>query len=158
MFAAARISQFSWIALAIPFAAPLVAEAHIDAATEQDYRAFERNDGKGSCCDWLDCRPALEPFMENDGEKIMDRARNKFAFDQDKVVKLPSDDGNWHLCANSRGLICIIAPSQAARQSGFFGGLFSMFDPPQSDAQIVLSAQDIARELATAPICRSPGL
>ncbi len=154
MSAAARMSHLAWIVLAMPVAA----HAHIDAATGQDYRAFERNDGGGSCCNWLDCRPALEPFMEKDGEKIMDRARNKFIFDPGKVVRLPSDDGNWHVCANSHGLICIIAPSQAERQPGFFDSLSGWLGSAHSNAQTAIpTAADIARELATAPICRSPG-
>ncbi|MBL0373116.1 hypothetical protein JJB09_13860 [Rhizobium sp. KVB221] len=108
----ARLCYLTWI-LAI---LPVLAHAHIDASTGQDYQGFDRNDGRGSCCNWLDCRPALAPFMEPDGEKIADRARNKYAFDRSKVVKRPSDDGNWHICTNGGRLRCIIAPPEAWRR------------------------------------------
>jgi hypothetical protein len=101
-----------WILLTFP----AFASAHTDAATGQDYGGFQRNDGKGSCCDWHDCRPAHQPFMEPDGEKITDRANNKFVFDPGKVVRRPSDDGNWHICASATTLRCIIAPAQSFRQ------------------------------------------
>jgi hypothetical protein len=112
MLMKARPILLLWILLALP----AVASAHVDAATGQDYGGFERNDGKGSCCDWHDCRPAHEPFMEPDGEKITDRANNKFVFDPGKVVKRPSDDGNWHVCASATTLRCIIAPAQSYRE------------------------------------------
>ena len=87
--------------------------AHIDPATGQDYRDFERRDGKGSCCDWHDCRPATAPVVEDGREVIRDRAANIYDFDQDKVVRRPSDDGNWHVCGNGDRLNCIIAPAES---------------------------------------------
>lgn len=89
------------------------AKGHIDAVTRQDYSGYERNDGKGSCCDWHDCRPALPPFLTPDGEKIADRARNTYPFDPAKIVRRPSDDGNWHVCGTAKKLFCIIAPAEA---------------------------------------------
>lgn len=86
--------------------------AHVDPVTGQDYRLFERRDGGGDCCDWFDCRPATAPFPEADGEKIMDRAGNKYRFDPGKVVVLPSDDGRWHVCGDATRLKCIIAPAE----------------------------------------------
>lgn len=67
------------------------AKGHIDAVTRQDYSGYERNDGKGSCCDWHDCRP----------------------FDAAKIVRRPSDDGNWHVCGTAKKLFSIIAPAEA---------------------------------------------
>jgi hypothetical protein len=101
--------------LAIIAAGSGIAQAHVDALTGQDYQGFERNDGKGSCCDWHDCRPSSAPFAGPNGEEIMDRGGNTFAFDPGKVVRRPSDDGNWHICANSVRLNCIIAPNEAER-------------------------------------------
>lgn len=92
---------------------PTVPQAHIHPVTGQDYRDFLRNDGKGSCCDWHDCRPAYAPFTEPDGEKIVDFANNKYRFDPSKVVRRPSDDGHWHVCGDARTLKCIIAPAQS---------------------------------------------
>jgi hypothetical protein len=86
--------------------------AHVDSVTGQDYKLFQRRDGRGDCCEWYDCRPASPPFTEPDGEKIMDRAGNKYRFDPSKVVTRPSDDGNWHVCGDARTLKCIIAPAQ----------------------------------------------
>lgn len=86
------------------------ATAHVDSVSGQDYRQFQRRDGGGDCCDWYDCRPATAPFAEADGEKIMDRAGNKYRFDPSKVVARPSEDGNWHICGDATTLKCIIAP------------------------------------------------
>ncbi|MDB5523737.1 MAG: hypothetical protein JWM58_1500 [Rhizobium sp.] len=153
MSAAARYFLASWIGLT----APLVASAHTDRVTGQDYRGFERNDGRGSCCDWHDCRPALEPFMEQDGEKIIDRGHNKFSFDPGKVVKRPSDDGNWHVCGNASTLTCIIAPTQAEREPNPLDWLFGKIVPRRPANQtLVPIAAEIDRELATARICKAP--
>jgi hypothetical protein len=155
MSRAAKLSFLSWVALTVP----LAAYAHVDKVTGQDYRDFQRNDGMGSCCDWQDCRPAFEPFMDKDGEKIRDRANNTFAFDPGKVVKRPSDDGNWHVCANATRLYCIIAPPQAGREpdpaGDVFGWLFSIQPAAQS---FVPTDAERARQRADAPICRAPRL
>lgn len=145
--------------LCIVLAFPVAAQAHIDKVTGQDYNGFERNDDGGSCCDWHDCRPASAPFMEPDGEKIMDRGRNKFLFDPGKVVKRPSDDGNWHVCGSGTKLKCIIAPPEAERQPGLFDRLFGWLDPaPAASRSGLPTADEIASELLAAPICRAPGL
>jgi hypothetical protein len=145
--------------LCIVLALPIAAHAHADKVTRQDYSGFERNDGGGSCCDWHDCRPASSPFMEPDGEKIMDRGLNKFLFDPGKVVKRPSDDGNWHVCGTGTRLKCIIAPPEAKREPGLFDSLFSrLASVPSANWSYRPAAEEIARELATAPICRAPGL
>ncbi|CAN7531071.1 hypothetical protein [Rhizobium sp. LjRoot254] len=91
------------------------AQAHVDKTTGQDYRDFTRNDGLGSCCSWHDCRPAHAPVTEPDGDMIVDFANNKYRFDPSKLVKRPSDDGNWHVCGDSQRLKCIIAPVQSRR-------------------------------------------
>ncbi len=155
MSAAAQICR----SLLILFAIPVAAHAHIDSVTGQDYSGFDRNDGGGSCCNWQDCRPASAPFMEPDGEKIMDRGQNKFAFDPSKVVRRPSDDGNWHVCGNGTRLICIIAPPEAERELEPLDRLFGWFTPERpADQSAVPAAAELARELAAAPICRAPGL
>ena len=155
MSTAARFCRSFWIVFAIPIGA----YAHTDISTGQDYRGFDRNDGMGSCCDWHDCRPAFEPFMEQDGEKIIDRGNNKFLFDPSKVVKRPSDDGNWHICASATTLRCIIAPAQAERQPTPLDRLFGWLAPQQSVNQsFVLTPAEITRELAAVPICEAPGL
>ena len=105
--------------LALIFLAlPTAAHAHVDAVTGQDYRMYFRNDGRGSCCDWHDCRPAFQPFMEPDGEKIVDFGNNKYGFDRSKLVSRPSEDGNWHVCGDGRKLNCIIAPAQSRLDPG----------------------------------------
>jgi hypothetical protein len=110
MLSGARSSL--WILLVLPVAA----HAHVDKTTGQDYREFMRNDGLGSCCSWHDCRPAYAPFTEPDGEKITDFGNNKYRFDPSKVVRRPSDDGNWHVCGDARKLKCIIAPVESRRK------------------------------------------
>jgi hypothetical protein len=103
------------VTLLLALVLPIAAHAHVDPVTGQDYRDFLRNDGKGSCCDWYDCRPAYAPFTEPDGDKIVDFANNKYLFDPSKVVRRPSDDGRWHVCGGPRKLKCIIAPPQSHR-------------------------------------------
>lgn len=115
----ARSVASLWILLVLPAAA----HAHVDPVTGQDYRDFTRNDGLGSCCDWHDCRPAHAPVTEPDGEMIVDFGNNKYRFDPSKVVKRPSDDGNWHVCGDARKLKCIIAPVESLRDRDGIGGL-----------------------------------
>jgi hypothetical protein len=142
-----------WIVLAIP----VVASAHTDPATGQDYSGFERNDGKGSCCDWHDCRPAHEPFMEQDGEKITDRANNKFLFDPAKVVGRPSDDGNWHVCASATTLRCIIAPAQSYRQPQRPERLFGWSTPAIPFGQRPFSQNSAGQGITSATLaCMAP--
>jgi hypothetical protein len=123
MSTGARFPASLLILLAFSFPA----HAHIDPVTGQDYRDFMRNDGMGSCCSWHDCRPAHAPATESDGEMITDFGNNKYAFDPSKVVKRPSDDGNWHVCGDTRKLKCIIAPVQSLRDgegvNGLMGGI-----------------------------------
>jgi hypothetical protein len=117
----ARSSASLWVLLILP----VTGHAHVDEVTGQDYREFMRNDGLGSCCNWHDCRPAHAPVSEPDGEKIVDFGNNKYLFDPSKVVKRPSDDGNWHVCGDARKLKCIIAPVQSLRHnrgSGDYAG------------------------------------
>jgi hypothetical protein len=155
MSAAAQFAGSFCLVLAIPFAA----HAHVDRVTGQNYNGFDRNDGKGSCCDWYDCRPALAPFMEQDGEKIMDRNQNKYSFDPAIVVRRPSDDGNWHVCGGGTALKCIIAPAQAEREPGLFDSLFGWLVPRHpANESLIPTAAEIDRQLAAAPICRAPGL
>ena len=150
MSAAARYFRAFWIAATIPFAA----DAHTDSVTGQDYRGFERNDGRGSCCDWHDCRPAFAPFKEQDGEKIIDRGGNKFSFDRGKLLNRPSDDGNWHICGNGHMLYCIIAPAEARLEPNPLGILLGQFvtKTPTSDSLVPFTAPSI-REPATDRIC-----
>ncbi|MDB5554400.1 MAG: hypothetical protein JWL86_4384 [Rhizobium sp.] len=115
----ARFVASLWILLVLPVAA----HAHVDKTTRQDYRDFTRNDGLGSCCDWHDCRPAHAPVTEPDGEMIVDFGNNRYRFDPSKVVKRPSDDGNWHVCGDGWKLKCIIAPVESRRDGEGFDGL-----------------------------------
>jgi hypothetical protein len=144
------------LAFWIAFMAPAVAFAHIDKLTGQDYNGFERNDGKGSCCDWHDCRPALMPFMEKDGEKITDLAGNKYLLDKGKIVHRPSDDGNWHVCGDAHRLNCIIAPQEAKRGPTPLDRLLGKTSVASSTKDTApLDDSEIARQLAAAPICRA---
>jgi hypothetical protein len=150
MTAAGHISAPIWMTLVIP----AIAYAHIDGMTGQDYSGFERNDGKGSCCDWQDCRPASEPFMQQGGEKMIDRAGNVFSFDPGKVVKRPSDDGNWHVCGNATTLKCIIAPAETRREMRPLDRLFGWLPPEHApDQGHPRRATRIALERAKSAIC-----
>lgn len=140
----------------LTFAVPATVFAHIDRLTGQDYNGFERNDGKGSCCDWHDCRPALTPFMDKDGEKITDLAGNKYLLDPGKIVRRPSDDGNWHVCGDAHRLNCIIAPQEAKRSPTPLDRLFGKTSVAAWGGTAgPLDSGEIARQLAAAPICRA---
>lgn len=150
------VSRLASAMTCLALAMPALALAHTDTLTGQDYQGFERNDGRGSCCDWHDCRPALTPFMEKDGEKITDLAGNKYPLDRGKIVRRPSDDGNWHVCGDARRLNCIIAPEQARRGPTPLDRLFGKKDDAASDERAEPAGYDvIARQLAAAPICRA---
>lgn len=143
--------------LSIVAAIPVAANAHTDRITGQDYRGFERNDGRGSCCNWHDCRPALAPIMERDGEKIIDLGGNKFFFDRRKLLKRPSDDGNWHVCGNGQTLYCIIAPAEVRLEPSTLDSLFGQLKtkPPASESLTPVTVNSIW-ETATVPICTAP--
>lgn len=148
--AAHRSSPF-WMALAIP----AIAYAHTDGVTGQDYSGFKRNDGRGSCCDWQDCRPASQPFIEQGNEKMIDRAGNTFSFDPGKVVKRPSDDGNWHVCGNATTLKCIIAPAESQREAQPLERLLGWVPQKHpTDQSLLPSATEIELELARSAICK----
>jgi hypothetical protein len=102
---------------------PLAAQAHVDPVTGQDYRVFERNDGQGSCCDWHDCRPAHAPVTGPEGEIIVDFGNNRYRFDPSKLVKRPSEDGQWHVCGDALKLKCIIAPAESRRDGEGIDGM-----------------------------------
>ena len=123
--------------LSILLVLALPVHAHVDKTTGQDYRDFTRNDGLGSCCDWHDCRPAHAPFTEPDGEMIVDLGNNKYRFDPSKVVKRPSDDGNWHVCGDARKLKCIIAPVESRRDTGGLDGLVGGSLPVRRNATLI---------------------
>ena len=136
---------------------PLPAEAHVDSNTAQNYRGYDRNDGRGSCCNWLDCRPAFAPVMEPDGETIMDRALNKFRFDPAKIVPRPSDDGNWHVCGSGSMIWCIIAPAQVKREPDPADRLFGFSLVGKSTPEDSMRGATLEQtEHAVAALCEMP--
>jgi hypothetical protein len=68
------------------------------------YSKLKRNDGQGSCCNLMDCRPT-QSRMVGDHPK-------------DKINNVVAPDGGAHVCAprqvgpNRGVLFCVILPSE----------------------------------------------
>ena len=80
------------------------------------YSKLKRNDGRGSCCNLMDCRPTQSRMLGDhyevkvDGEWI--RVPN------DKINNVVAPDGGAHVCAprqvgpNKGVLFCVIRPAE----------------------------------------------
>jgi hypothetical protein len=80
------------------------------------YSKLQRNDGKGSCCNLLDCRPTQSRMVEDHYEVKVDGEWVRVPVDTINHVIAP--DGGAHVCAprqegrNKGVLYCVILPSE----------------------------------------------
>ncbi len=89
-------------------------------AAHEWYGGLERNDGGGSCCNDEDCRPVAMCQMEGGAEGLMIEGTCR-PIEWDKVLAIPSPDGQAHACytssfgLNGMGLqfLCIILGGSA---------------------------------------------
>jgi hypothetical protein len=80
------------------------------------YSKLKRNDGQGSCCNLMDCRPTQSRMLGDhyevkvDGEWVL--------VPNDKINNVVAPDGGAHVCAprqvgsNKGVLYCVILPSE----------------------------------------------
>ena len=80
------------------------------------YSKLQRNDGRGSCCNLLDCRPTQSRMIDDHYEVKVDGEWVRVPVDTINNVVAP--DGGAHVCAprqegrNKGVLDCVILPSE----------------------------------------------
>jgi hypothetical protein len=80
------------------------------------YSKLKRNDGQGSCCNLMDCRPTQSRMVGDHYEVKMDGAWTPVPYD--KINNVVAPDGGAHVCAprqvgQNKGIIfCVILPSE----------------------------------------------
>jgi hypothetical protein len=80
------------------------------------YSKLKRNDGQGSCCNLMDCRPTQSRMVGDHYEVKVDGAWTPVPYD--KINNVVAPDGGAHVCApkqvgRSKGvLFCVILPSE----------------------------------------------
>src|SRR5438874_12148746 len=80
------------------------------------YSKLKRNDGQGSCCNLMDCRPAQSRMVGDHYEVKVDGAWTPVRYD--KINNLVAPDGGADVCAarqvgaNKGVIFCVILPSE----------------------------------------------
>jgi len=80
------------------------------------YSNLKRNDGQGSCCNLMDCRPTQSRMVGDHYEVKVDG--EWMPVPSDKINNVVAPDGGAHVCAprqvgpNKGVLFCVILPSE----------------------------------------------
>jgi hypothetical protein len=80
------------------------------------YSKLKRNDGQGSCCNLMDCRPTQSRMVSDHYEVMIDG--EWVPVPNDKINNVVAPDGGAHVCAprqvgpNKGVLFCVILPSE----------------------------------------------
>jgi hypothetical protein len=80
------------------------------------YSKLKRNDGKGSCCNLMDCRPTQSRVVGDHYEVKVDGEWTPVP--NDKINNVVAPDGGAHVCAprqigaNKGVLFCVILPPE----------------------------------------------
>ena len=80
------------------------------------YSKLKRNDGQGSCCNLMDCRPTQSRMVGDHYEVKVDG--EWMPVPNDKINNVVAPDGGAHVCAprqvgsNKGVLFCVILPSE----------------------------------------------
>jgi hypothetical protein len=80
------------------------------------YSTLKRNDGRGSCCNLMDCRPTQSRMVGDHYEVKVDGAWTPVPYD--KINNVIAPDGGAHVCAprqvgpNKGVIFCVILPSE----------------------------------------------
>jgi hypothetical protein len=80
------------------------------------YSKLKRNDGQGSCCNLMDCRPTQSRMVGDRYEVKVDGAWTPVPYN--KINNVVAPDGGAHVCAprqvgQNKGVIfCVILPSE----------------------------------------------
>src|SRR5215472_9961173 len=92
-----------------------IAMVHLRCVRHRDfYSKLKRNDGRGSCCNLMDCRPTQSRMVGDHYEVKVDGAWTPVPYD--KINNVVAPDGGAHVCAprqmgpNKGVLICVILP------------------------------------------------
>jgi hypothetical protein len=80
------------------------------------YSKLQRNDGRGPCCNMMDCRPTQSRMVGDHYEVKVDG--EWIPVPNDKINNVLAPDGGAHVCAprqvgpNKGVLFCVILPSE----------------------------------------------
>ena len=80
------------------------------------YSRLKRNDGRGSCCSLMDCRPTQSRAVNGHYEVKVEG--EWVAVPEDKINKVIAPDGGAHVCAprqvgaNKGVLYCVVLPPE----------------------------------------------
>jgi hypothetical protein len=80
------------------------------------YSNLNRNDGKGSCCNLMDCRPTQSRMVGDHYEVKVDGEWTPVP--NDKINNVAAPDGGAHVCAppqegqNKGVLFCVVLPPE----------------------------------------------
>jgi hypothetical protein len=83
---------------------------------EEFYSKLKRNDGRGSCCNLMDCRPTQSRMVNDHYEVKVDGVWTPVP--SDKINDVTAPDGGAHVCApeqndkNKGTLFCVVLPPQ----------------------------------------------
>jgi hypothetical protein len=83
---------------------------------EDFYLKLNRNDGKGTCCNLMDCRPAQSRMVGDHYEVKVDGEWTPVP--NDKINSVVAPDGGAHVCAprqvgpNKGVLFCVVLPPE----------------------------------------------
>jgi len=81
------------------------------------YSKLNRNDGKGTCCDLMDCRPTQSRMVGDHYEVKVDGEWTPVP--NDRINNVVAPDGGAHVCAprqvgpNKGVLFCVVLPRRA---------------------------------------------
>src|SRR3984893_19358213 len=102
------------------------AVAHYGAGHDNWHQGFysklRRNDGKGPCCNLMDCRPTQRRMVGDHYEVKVDG--EWLPVPNDKINNVVAPDGGAHVCAprqvgpNKGVLFCVILPSGTCSRKG----------------------------------------
>jgi len=80
------------------------------------YSTLKRNDGQGSCCNLMDCRPTQSRIVGDHYEVKVEGVWTPVPYD--KINNVVAPDGGAHVCAprqvgpNKGVIFCVILPSE----------------------------------------------
>jgi hypothetical protein len=80
------------------------------------YSKLKRNDGQGSCCSLMDCRPTQSRMVGDHYEVKVDGIWTPVPYD--KINNVVAPDGGAHVCAprqvgpNKGVIFCVVLPSE----------------------------------------------
>jgi hypothetical protein len=109
----------SWLAV-VCFGSTAAQEGYYGVGHDKWHQSFysnlKRNDGQGSCCNLMDCRPTQSRMVGDHYEVKVDG--EWIPVPNNKINNVVAPDGGAHVCApkqigaNKGVLFCVILPSE----------------------------------------------